>query len=77
MLSRLVKYGIDCGYVLLTALAYVLKDVTKVFLGAAGEKSFVSFLLLKTSFHQKLSIRCTNSRPSSLCGYRKDDDGDR
>jgi translation initiation factor eIF-2B subunit delta len=36
MLSRLVKYGIDCGYVLLTALAYVLKDVTKVFLGAAG-----------------------------------------
>jgi len=36
MLSRLVKYGIDCGYVLLTALAFVLKDVTKVFLGAAG-----------------------------------------
>ena len=42
MLSRLVKYGIDCGYVLLTALAYVLKDVTKVFLGAAGVCTVIS-----------------------------------
>jgi len=36
LLARLTKYGIDCGYVMLTALNYVLKSVTKVFLGAAG-----------------------------------------
>jgi len=36
LLARLVKYGIECGYVMLTALSYVLKSVTKVFLGAAG-----------------------------------------
>merc|ERR1719453_490659 len=36
LLARLVAHGIDCGYVMLTALSYVLKDVTKVFLGAAG-----------------------------------------
>jgi len=33
-LSRLAKRGIDCTYVLLNAISYIMKDVTKVFVGA-------------------------------------------
>ncbi|XP_073245771.1 translation initiation factor eIF2B subunit delta-like isoform X1 [Porites lutea] len=33
-LRRLVKHGIRCSYVLISALSYVIKEVSKVFLGA-------------------------------------------
>eukprot|EP01048_Picozoa_sp_COSAG05_P003130 COSAG05_NODE_140_length_16665_cov_48.470059_1_plen_363_part_00 len=36
MLSRLVAYGIQCSYVLLNAVSYVMKDVSKVFIGAVA-----------------------------------------
>jgi len=36
LLERLVQHGISCDYVLLTGVSYVLKEVTKVFMGAAG-----------------------------------------
>jgi len=34
LLKRLVKYGINCTYVLISALSYVMKEVSKVFVGA-------------------------------------------
>lgn len=34
LLSRLVKYGIKCDYILITALSYIIQQVTKVFVGA-------------------------------------------
>ena len=34
--SRLARAGIECTYILLNAISYVMKDVTKVFMGAAG-----------------------------------------
>jgi Initiation factor 2 subunit family len=33
-LSRLAERGIDCTYVLLNAISYIMKDVSKVFVGA-------------------------------------------
>ena len=33
-LRRLVKAGIECTYVLLSSLSYIMRSVTKVFLGA-------------------------------------------
>lgn len=33
-LRRLVKHGIRCSYVLISAISYVIKEVSKVFLGA-------------------------------------------
>eukprot|EP01121_Diplochlamys_sp_Union-15-3_P015332 TRINITY_DN504_c0_g1_i1.p1 TRINITY_DN504_c0_g1~~TRINITY_DN504_c0_g1_i1.p1 ORF type:complete len:179 (+),score=18.87 TRINITY_DN504_c0_g1_i1:69-605(+) len=34
LLKRLIKHGLDCTYVLLTGLSYMLRSVSKVFLGA-------------------------------------------
>jgi len=36
LMTRLVEHGISCSYVLLTGVSYVLKEVSKVFMGAAG-----------------------------------------
>ena len=36
LLSRLGKCGIKCTYVLMNSVSYVMKEVTKVFLGASG-----------------------------------------
>ena len=36
MLARLQSFGISCGYINLNALTYVMKKVTKVFLGASA-----------------------------------------
>ncbi|KAK2560073.1 Translation initiation factor eIF-2B subunit delta [Acropora cervicornis] len=33
-LRRLVKHGVRCSYVLISAVSYVIKEVSKVFLGA-------------------------------------------
>jgi len=44
MLSKLVKKGLNCSYILLNSLSYVMKDVTKVFLGAAALMSDGSIL---------------------------------
>jgi len=34
LLSRLVKHGLQCSYVLINAISYVMKEVSKVFVGA-------------------------------------------
>jgi len=34
LLTRLLQYGIRCTYVMLNAVSYIMKDVTKVLLGA-------------------------------------------
>jgi len=34
LLDNLVKHGIECTYVLFNALSYVIKEVSKVFVGA-------------------------------------------
>mmetsp|Transcript_9125 Transcript_9125/g.24764 ORF Transcript_9125/g.24764 Transcript_9125/m.24764 type:complete len:575 (-) Transcript_9125:199-1923(-) len=36
LLRRLAQYGITCTYVLMNALSYVMKDISKVVLGAAA-----------------------------------------
>jgi translation initiation factor eIF-2B subunit delta len=36
LLRRLVKVGIQCTYIMINALSYVMKEVNKVFLGAAA-----------------------------------------
>lgn len=36
LLRRLVQRGIQCTYIMINALSYVMKDVSKVFLGAAA-----------------------------------------
>ena len=36
LLKSLAEHGIQCTYVLLSAVSYVMKDVTKVILGAAA-----------------------------------------
>ena len=36
MLSRLVEHGISCSYVLLNAVSYIMKQVSKVFIGAVA-----------------------------------------
>eukprot|EP00558_Chaetoceros_sp_UNC1202_P008029 CAMPEP_0197251136 /NCGR_PEP_ID=MMETSP1429-20130617/55916_1 /TAXON_ID=49237 /ORGANISM="Chaetoceros sp., Strain UNC1202" /LENGTH=261 /DNA_ID=CAMNT_0042713137 /DNA_START=19 /DNA_END=804 /DNA_ORIENTATION=+ len=36
MLDTLTKAGIECTYILLNSLSYVMKEVTKVFLGASA-----------------------------------------
>ena len=34
LLRRLVKAGVKCTYVLITAISYIMSEVTKVFVGA-------------------------------------------
>jgi len=36
LLKRLHAVGVDCTYIMINALSYVMKEVTKVFLGASG-----------------------------------------
>jgi len=36
LLQRLVKYGIKCNYILLNAVSYIMREVSKVFVGAYG-----------------------------------------
>ena len=36
LLSRLAKVGIKCTYVLLSGVSYVMKEVTKIILGASS-----------------------------------------
>ena len=36
LLKRLVQRGVKCTYIMINALSYVMKDVSKVFLGAAA-----------------------------------------
>lgn len=35
LLKRLVKHGIQCTYVLINAISYIMKEVSKVFVGAS------------------------------------------
>jgi len=44
MLQELMDAGIDCTYILLNSLSYVMKEVTKVFLGASALMSDGSIL---------------------------------
>ena len=44
MLRQLVEAGIDCTYILLNSVAFVMKEVTKVFLGATSLMSDGSVL---------------------------------
>jgi len=36
LLKRLIKHGLDCTYVLLTAISYIMKGVSKVLMGATA-----------------------------------------
>lgn len=44
MLEKLMDAGIECSYILLNSLSYVMKEVTKVFLGASALMSDGSIL---------------------------------
>jgi len=36
LLKRLSAYGIECSYILITAVAYIMREVTKVYIGASS-----------------------------------------
>ncbi len=66
MLNKLMDAGIECTFVLLNSLSYVMKEVTKVFLGASALMSNGSILSRVGTASVALMARSYN-KPVLVC----------
>lgn len=64
LLKRLVQHGIHCTYIMLNAISYILKEVSKVLIGAHGLLSNGSvFSRAGTSLIAMMAHHCDHSVP--------------
>ena len=58
MLEKLVEVGIDCTYIHMNSTGHVMKEVTKVFLGAHGRVGTATIALLSRNANKPVIVCC-------------------